>query len=266
MYVKQNITRPEGNPGKGITPKDMMSIIDVDDILSFPPRDESGIKLEGNIVLKPGAYSIDLYMTPGTVEVTSNTEGDPDAMGFTPTVKGNHPGNRREVREFKTHFLGRKVIVIMSYCNGDKDLFGSPCNPMQLAVNYTGNKDANSSEMTFSQISKGDDIAVYNGTIPSMEPVATVEAAATTFAAPREGQYQLSAGEAAIASITGAKHGQIITLLGTSGTAPTVPAGENILLKNGSTFTAVAGSQLTLQAFQNGAGSIVWFEVSRYQA
>lgn len=63
----------------------------------------------------------------------------------------------------------------MSYCDGqDKDLFGSPCNPMQMGVNYTGNKDANSSEFTFTQISKGDDIAIYKGTVPSEEPVASV--------------------------------------------------------------------------------------------
>ena len=28
-YVKRAVKRPEGNPGKGINPRDMMSIIDV---------------------------------------------------------------------------------------------------------------------------------------------------------------------------------------------------------------------------------------------
>lgn len=111
-YVKRAVKRPEGNPGKGINPRDMMSIIDVDDILVFPARDSAGVLMTENIQLKPGCYSTDIYFTPGTVEVTSNTDGDPDALGFTPTVKGNHPGNKQAVREFKTNWLGRKCIVI----------------------------------------------------------------------------------------------------------------------------------------------------------
>ena len=42
-YVKRAVKRPEGNPGKGINPRDMMSIIDVDDILVFPARDSAGV-------------------------------------------------------------------------------------------------------------------------------------------------------------------------------------------------------------------------------
>ena len=223
-YVKRAVKRPEGNPGKGINPRDMMSIIDVDDILVFPVRDSAGVLMTENIQLKPGCYSTDIYFTPGTVEVTSNTDGDPDALGFTPTVKGNHPGNKQAVREFKTNWLGRKCIVIMSYCDGqDKDLFGSPCNPMQMGVNYTGNKDANSSEFTFTQISKGDDIAIYKGTVPSEEPVASVTASATTIPFTAEGQYQLQGGEAEINKVTGGRHGAVMTLLGVAAGKPSPP-------------------------------------------
>lgn len=267
-YVKRAVKRPEGNPGKGINPRDMMSIIDVDDILVFPARDSAGVLMTENIQLKPGCYSTDIYFTPGTVEVTSNTDGDPDALGFTPTVKGNHPGNKQAVREFKTNWLGRKCIVIMSYCDGqDKDLFGSPCNPMQMGVNYTGNKDANSSEFTFTQISKGDDIAIYKGTVPSEEPVANVSASATTIPFTAEGQYQLQGGEAEINKVTGGRHGAVMTLLGVaSGVAPTIAHGGQFLLRGGETFTASPGSQITLQAFESGSGTCTWIEQSRYQA
>ena len=159
-YIKTSVPRPAGSPGKGITPKDVLTLIDVEDIVSFPPRDGAGVVLVGDIAVKPSAYSVDLYITPGTVELASNGEGETDAKGFTPSVKGKHPGNKREVREFKTNWLGRHCIAILQYCNGEPaDIIGSPCNPIEMSVNYTGNKDANSSEFTFTQISKGDDIA-----------------------------------------------------------------------------------------------------------
>lgn len=169
-YVKTSVPRPVGNPGNGINPKDVLTLIDIDDLVYFPPRDGAGVVLEGDIVVKPSAYSTDLYLTPGTVELSSNGEGETDAKGFTPSVKGKHPGNKQEVREFKTNWLGRHCIAILQYCNGqDPDILGSPCNPLEMSVNYTGNKDGNASEFTFTQISKGDDIGIYKGTIPRRE-------------------------------------------------------------------------------------------------
>ena len=57
-YVKRAVKRPEGNPGKGINPRDMMSIIDVDDILVFPVRDSAGVLMTENIQLKPDRKSV----------------------------------------------------------------------------------------------------------------------------------------------------------------------------------------------------------------
>lgn len=269
-YVKTSVPRPTGNPGKGITPKDVLTLIDVDDLVSFPPRDGAGVVLVGDIIVKPSAYSTDLYLTPGTVELASNGEGDTDAKGFTPSVKGKHPGNKREVREFKTNWLGRHCIGILQYCNGDPaDIIGSPCNPIEMSVNYTGNKDANSSEFTFTQISKGDDIGIYEGTIPHEEPLAVVAAAATEITFKGAGQYQLNAGAAKIASVTGAAHGELLTLLGVvSGVAPTIEADASsaFLLQSGKSFTASPGSQITFKAFDTGGGTMKFIEQSRYEA
>ena len=79
-----------------------------------------------------------------------------------------------------------------------------------------------SNELTFTQISKGDDIAIYRGTDTLEEPVAVVEAGATDIDYQTDGQYQLSAGAAKIAGVTGGSHGSVITLMGCSGVAPTV--------------------------------------------
>ena len=93
-YVKTSVPRPVGNPGNGINPKDVLTLIDIDDLVYFPPRDGAGVVLEGNIAVKPSAYSTDLYLTPGTVELSSNGEGETDAKGFTPCLLYTSPSPR----------------------------------------------------------------------------------------------------------------------------------------------------------------------------
>ena len=85
-YVKASVRRPAGNPGNGIQPKDQLVIYDVDDILSFPPRNEAGVVIEEDIVMKAGRYAIGIYLTPGTAEISSNSDGETDAEGYTPSI------------------------------------------------------------------------------------------------------------------------------------------------------------------------------------
>ncbi|KAB6150632.1 hypothetical protein GA414_28075, partial [Bacteroides xylanisolvens] len=96
-YVKASVRRPSGNPGNGIQPKDQLVIYDVDDILSFPQRNDAGVVIEDDIVMKAGRYAIGIYLTPGTAEISSNSDGETDSEGYTPSVKFNHPGNEQEI-------------------------------------------------------------------------------------------------------------------------------------------------------------------------
>lgn len=267
-YIKKDVPRAAGNPGTGIKPRDQLTLIDIDDIAFMPSPDEKGVVIVDNIVMKPGRYGYNIYMTPGTIEITSAAEGDTDKIGFTPSIKFEHPGNEKEVREFKANSINRKFIVVVRYCSGKpSDLIGTICNPCKLTPSYTGNNESNTNEMTFAQISKGDDIFIYQGTVALEEPVSTVESGVKVIAFSAEGQYQLSSGSAVIDEITGGAHNAVMTILGVGGTSPTVSSNEGkILLRGGKVFTASEGSQLTLRAFDSGDGGIVWIEQSRYVA
>ncbi len=268
-YIKKSVPRASGNPGTGIQPRDQLTLIDIDDIAFMPSPDEKGVVIADNIVMKPGRYGYNIYMTQGTIEVTSAAEGDTDKIGFTPSIKFEHPGNEQEVREFKANSINRKFIVVIRYCSGKPaDLIGTICNPCKLTPSYTGNNESNTNEMTFTQISKGDDIFIYKGTVTLEEPVSVVEAGAVAVTFVAEGQYQLTAGEAVIGEIKGGAHDTVITLLGAAGgQSPTIAGAEGkILLRGGKTFTASEGSQLTLRAFDNGDGGVIWIEQSRYVA
>lgn len=267
-YIKTSVPRASGNPGTGIQPRDQLTLIDVDDIAFMPSPDDKGVVIADNIVMKPGRYGYNIYMTQGTIEITSAAEGDTDKIGFTPSIKFEHPGNEQAVREFKVNSINRKFIIVVRYCSGKPaDLIGTMCNPCKLTPSYTGNNESNTNEMTFTQISKGNDIFIYKGTVPLEEPVSTVESASTSVTFVSEGQYQLSSGTADITEITGGSHDAVITLLGVSGTAPAVSATEGkIFLRGGKTFTATEGSQLTLRAFDTGDDGVIWIEQSRYDA
>lgn len=268
MYIKASVPRAAGNPGTGIQPRDQLTIIDIDDIAFMPSPDDKGVVIYDNIVMKPGRYGYNIYMTPGTIEVTSAADGDTDKIGFTPSIKFEHPGNEQAVREFKYNSINRRFIIVIRYCSGKPaDLIGTLCNPCKLTPSYTGNNESNTNEMTFTQISKGNDIFIYKGTVTLEEPVSVVETGKTSFPFVSEGQYQLSSGNSAITEITGGAHDAVITIMGVAGTAPTVSATEGkILLRNGSVFTASEGSQLTLRAFDAGEGNVIWIEQSRYVA
>lgn len=268
MYLKISVPREAGNPGLGIQPRDQLTLIDIDDIAYMPAPDDKGVVIAENIVMQPGRYGYTIYMTPGTVEITSAAEGNPDKVVFTPSVKFSHPGNEQAVREFKVNSINRKFIIVVRYCSGKPaDLIGSIFNPCKLTPSYTGNNEGNTNEMTFTQISKGDDIFIYKGTVPLEEPVSTLETGVKVVPFVSDGQYQLSSGAAAIDEITGGSHGAVITLLGVSGVSPTVtPTAGKIVLRGGKTFSATEGSQITLRAFDTGESGILWIEQSRYVA
>lgn len=263
MYVKKSIPRASGNPGLAINPRDQLTLIDVEDIAYMPSPDENGVVIEDDIIMKPGRYGINIYMTPGTVSATSAAEGDTDKVGFTPQIVFEHPGNDQDVREFKTNYIGRKVIAIMRYCSGKPaDLIGSQCNPCTVTPSYTGDKEGNTNSFTVAQANKGDDMFIYKGTVPLEEPVALVEGEAVNFVS--DGQYQLQ-GSTAVTKIEGGSHGAVIILLGAKGDGPSISSGDTILLKGGKTFVGSQGAQITLRAFDKGGNELLWIEQSRYE-
>lgn len=70
-YIKQSVYRAPGNPGTGIQPRDALTLLNVDDIAYMPSPDDKGVVIVDDIIMKPGRYGITIYMTQGTVEVTS---------------------------------------------------------------------------------------------------------------------------------------------------------------------------------------------------
>lgn len=270
-YVKKSVKKPDGPAGRSILGRDEVILIDVDDLKVMPDTDEGGVAVVEDIILNEGAYPFGVYLTPGTAEVTENSEGDPDQEGFLPQIKGKHPGNRQEYREFKHNCINRRFIALYRYCDGTVDLIGSPCNPVRLQNAYTGNSSGNSNEFTLAQSFRGDGIRIYKGTIPAQEEKTyTYDKGVADLGTLTNGQQYAVDKTHVLTTLSNGKAGDVITLKGSSDStnASVVKAqsadvaGSNILLSGGD-LTLTAGSQVTLKAIDTGKG-IVWVEQSRY--
>ncbi len=82
-----------------------------------------------------------------------------------------------------------------------------------------------------------------------------------------EGRYQLTTGSASavnITTLTNAVVGGKYTLLGSGGTYPsTIDSGDDFILANGTTWTAISGAEITFEAIKDGASTWKFIERSR---
>lgn len=269
-YVKIDVNKPtKRSPGAGADKKDKITIIDIEDLVSEASRDSKGILITGNHSFKANTYAIVLYATSESIAGKSTSEGEIDAEGILQELVFAHPGSSKEIREFRTNLLNRNFLIFIEHCSDSSvDQFGSSCAPMRMKFEHTDDKDQNKSVFTFASANKGPDVAIYEGTLTLSSVADTVAADATTVdLAPGEGEYQLTDGSAASVEITtcsNAIHDMAFTLLGSGGDNPsTIPDGNDFVLNNGASWSAIANATITFRAFKDGAASWKFFEQSR---
>lgn len=269
MYTKVDVLKPGDNKGVGGDKKDKLIIFDWDDVLTMPQRDSKGIVITGNIVFKPNTYQTKLYVTQSTIKAGADSEGDPDAKGITQTVEGSHPGDSVEIREFRANWMNKNIGIIIEKCGTQrKNLYGTPCAPLQMVFKAEDDKDKNNTTFTFKSIQKGPDVADYQGTFTFDAPIATVPAATETInVAAGEGRYQLTSGVAGcrIMGLTGGVEGGVYTLVGSGGAHPpdiSTDEGE-IILEHGINWVALEGSEITIRAYPIANNTLSYYEQSR---
>ena len=266
-YVKVDVTKPGDNKGVGGDKKATITIFDWDDVATMPSRDASGIQIAGTIAMNSGAYMTKLYATQSTVKAGADSEGDPDAKGITQTVEFEHPGDGITIREFRANWMNKNIGIIIERCSStQKNLYGTPCSPLQMVFKAEDDKDKNKTTFTFKSTQKGPDVGDYQGTMTYSAVVATIAANATTVGLTTNGRYQLTTGSSASATITtctGATDGMVFTLIGSGGTYPSAISGGDFLLSSGTAWNALAGAEITFKVFQSGASTYKFIELSR---
>jgi hypothetical protein len=256
------------SPGKGGDKKDKITLVDLEDLVSEAARDASGIVITGNHVFKAGAYALTMYVTPDSISGKPTSEGDIDAEGIIQELVYAHPGSSKEIREHRSNWLGRSIIAFVTKCSdGSVDQYGSSCAPLRMKFEAPDDKDNNKTVFTLKSATKGPDVAIYEGTLTLAEAVALVPADATSIdLTAGTGEYQLTANTIAtiIVGATNAVDGLVFTLLGSGGANPaSISTGGVFILKNGTSWSGIAGATITFKAFKSGVATWSYFELSR---
>jgi hypothetical protein len=272
-YLKVNLNRPaELSAGAG-SGKNRVIIVDADDVLVYPPRDNGGVKLNGNFVMKSNAKMYEFYTTKSKADAPVEADGDEDSITMKQMFNAQHPGNGLPVKEFVQNWLSRNCYVLHQSCGDDYwEVVGTPCAPVQLKPSKQDNNDARFWSLKFEAFAKSRFIpGHYEGEIIFTNPFAVVSATSVIVNTTTNSQYRLpstaSATSVAFNSTITAEDGDIITLIGgggaTAATLAQVATGNTqVLLKSGTTWTALDGAVIQFEIFKAGAVTL-FMELSR---
>lgn len=239
----------------------------IDPDAPFPKPDAT--RQVADIPLRPGerphyfeAHDIPEYESSGE-------RGDLTTTG-TNTLTIIMGGVRDQLLNFIENFAGGKFIVIFQECEtNEKYIIGTPCRPMILQTyNVSNNKESRSVTFTFQNRSIRQ-YYKYAGALTASAAEIHPAGTAKLTIKPGASSYRIPNGSSeayAITSFAGvapADIGRQITLIGEGTDKPcTISEASGIVLKDGATWTARAGSRLTLQIFDE----TTLVEVARTQA
>lgn len=238
----------------------------IDDTVPFPKPNAA--REVGAVPLKAG-QKVHYFMAHDIPQFTSTGERGDLTITGTNTFTIIMGGVRDQLLNFIEKFAGGKFIVIFQECESDnRYIVGTPCKPMVLK-NYALKNDKENRSVTFTfENSSIRQYHKYTGSVsgtaavlhPAGNTTLTVQPGADTYRIPNGSSSTYAIGS--VAGISSNDEGRYITLLGEGTTnAATISEVSGFVLKNGATWTAREGSQITFKVFDQST----LIEVSRIQ-
>lgn len=128
-------------------------LILVKEIDYFPPTNEKGVRLEGDIVLKEDCTMIPVYLTNPSQEYSYETQGADDEKTFRVKFTGTHPGTELEALEFSKNLLEESFLILIPGCekNTPGKLLGQINNPLIFTSTHKAAKDGDKFTFNFEQ-------------------------------------------------------------------------------------------------------------------
>lgn len=245
----------------------------------FPATDDKGVRLLGNMSLKPGAFAIPMYATASSKDYSAEAQGEDDAENFKLSFKANHPGDEIEATEFAVNYLGEGFVVVFDKCkaNGTRKVLGSDCYPLKLKPGFKGNKDKTGFEFSFEQTTGSRSMHFeYAGSLITEESLTPEQAStAIQFLEENVNVVKIQEGTASsVAEISTVEKqaGDILTLVGQDSDATkaatlssdslATASGVVVLLKDGVAWKSLEGSTISFRVFKD-SSNIFLIETTR---
>jgi hypothetical protein len=244
----------------------LISLDQIDDSVPFPSA--NALREVGAVPLKPG-QKLNYFVAHDIPTFGSSGERGDLTISPTNTFTIIMGGVRDQLLNFIEEYAGGKFIVIFQECeSGEKFIIGSPCKPMVLQT-YALKNDKENRSVTFTFANKSiRQYYKYTGSVSGADAVLHPAGNTTLTIQPANDTYRIPDGSSetyAIASVAGLSsndEGRYITLFGEgSDNSATIAEVTGFVLKNGATWTAHAGSQITFRVFDQST----LIEVSRIQ-
>ena len=271
MYVKPSIVKK----GKGSAESKSFEIvlIDIDDILTSPLRDDGGVTMIGNYTMKPGTYVTKVQVTSSKTTLPLTSEGEEDNISISALPEFTVAGSPLEGEELIANWLNRGIIaaVYVGAC-GDANpfwrVYGSKCAPLTLMPEGQNDNDGTNLMFKFTQFAKSDVMpGRYTGTFTYATANAVAADSTTIDVENGTGEYQLedNTGATVITDIINAVTGGIYTIIGSGGSNPaTIEASNtNFLLAGAADWQGLSGATLTVKAYDVGGGDHMFVETDR---
>lgn len=245
----------------------------------FPATDDKGVRLLGNMSLKPGAFAIPMYATASSKDYSAEAQGEDDAENFKLSFKANHPGDEIEATEFAVNYLGEGFVVVFDKCkaNGTRKVLGSDCHPLKLKPGFKGNNDKTGFEFSFEQTTGSRSMHFeYAGSLITEESLTPEQAStAIQFLEENVNVVKIQEGTASsVAEISTVEKqaGDILTLVGQDSDATkaatlssdslATASGVVVLLKDGVAWKSLEGSTISFRVFKD-SSNIFLIETTR---
>ena len=261
MWPTQNINSKGAGSGAAAPSAPNVTFIKDTDVLNPEmPRDSKGVLIVGDIVPKPGAKMFTIYLTPSKQVKNYTSEGDEDMETIKQKFEGWHPGDDIDINEFVQNNLGVGFFIIADNCvDAHKRVYGTKCSPMKLNVDATSDNSGRGVKLVFEQkIGTNKVPAFYNGNMIYSEPTTTDATIDLTVANGNQLKLESDALGASIdIASTDRASGDVVTLIGGGGVDPSTLANgastaATVILKNGTTWTALENATITFEVIYDG--------------
>lgn len=271
MFARIDINKPQGG-GAPQAKSQNVAIIDLDEVQYWPSRDDGGVKMVGDIVMKPGKYATILQATASSISLPITSEGEEDSVSFTSLPEFYHPGSSLEFDEFVSNMTNKNLAIgfRVGACDGDEPyyrFYGTPCTPLSLLVEGQNNNEATRNMVRFQQFQRSRTLpGRYYGNLTLATSNQVPAGTEVVNVGNGSGRYQLSDNAAAtvITSLDNANPNGVYTLVGSGGENPaSITAANDFILSGAVEWQGLAGSTITFRAYPQADGNYLFVEVSR---